>query len=372
MSTTTSPSARLAPGQAVLALVGAIVAGLALTLLARHAWSSIGLLAVSLALGWVFLRHQFGYTSAIRALLTTGEGGNLAAGLLVPLIAAPAIIPLGALVDGYQAFVWPIGVPLLAGAALFGLGMQLADGCGSGTLYKAGGGSIPLWITLVCFCLGGVAGALVFPAALRLPALPAIGAADLLGPWGGLAATLLITGAMILALLRTGRPAPGKLRAATLIGLLCVAAFLLSGQPWSITMGMTVWGAKALAALGVPLAGTEFWMWDGPRAALRGSLLATDSSLMDIGMLLGAAAAAATAAAARQSARPAFPGARAIAGAVLGGLLMGFGARLSFGCNIGALVGGIASGSLHGVIWLLAATAGSWVGIRLRPRFGLA
>jgi len=238
-----------------------------------------------------------------------------------------------------------------------------------------------VWITLPCFCLGGVAGALVFPAALRLPALPAVGAADLLGPWGGLAATLLLTGAMILALLRTGRPAPGKLRAATLIGLLCVATFVVSGQPWSITMGMTVWGAKALTALGVPLAATEFWSWDGPRAALQGSLLSTDSSLMDIGMLLGAAAAAAFAGARQTTAfaarlkpavKQAWPDARSIAGAVLGGLLMGFGARLSFGCNIGALVGGIASGSLHGVIWLLAAAAGSWGGIRLRPRFGLA
>jgi hypothetical protein len=56
----------------------------------------------------------------------------------------------------------------------------------------------------------------------------------------------------------------------------------------------------------------------------------------------------------------------------VGGLLMGWGARLGFGCNIGAFLGGIASGSLHGWIWFAAALAGSTIGIRLRPAFGLS
>ena len=58
--------------------------------------------------------------------------------------------------------------------------------------------------------------------------------------------------------------------------------------------------------------------------------------------------------------------------AVVGGLLMGYGARLAFGCNIGAYFSGIASGSLHGWLWFLAALAGTWIGLRLRPLFGLA
>jgi hypothetical protein len=35
------------------------------------------------------------------------------------------------------------------------------------------------------------------------------------------------------------------------------------------------------------------------------------------------------------------------------------------------LFSGIASGSLHGWLWFAAAFAGSLIGIRLRPRFGL-
>ena len=67
-----------------------------------------------------------------------------------------------------------------------------------------------------------------------------------------------------------------------------------------------------------------------------------------------------------------WPPARQLAAAAIGGVLMGIGARLGFGCNIGAFLAGIASGSLHGWIWFVMAMAGSWVGIRWRPAFGLA
>jgi hypothetical protein len=52
--------------------------------------------------------------------------------------------------------------------------------------------------------------------------------------------------------------------------------------------------------------------------------------------------------------------------------MMGYGARIAYGCNIGAFVSGVASTSLHGWLWIAAALAGSWIGVRLRPAFGLA
>ncbi len=86
-------------------------------------------------------------------------------------------------------------------------------------------------------------------------------------------------------------------------------------------------------------------------------------------MLFGAMAAAA---ASGPFARAAWPAAGSLVAAAVGGLLMGWGARLGFGCNIGAFVGGIASGSLHGWVWFLAALPGCLIGIRLRPLFGLS
>jgi uncharacterized protein len=63
---------------------------------------------------------------------------------------------------------------------------------------------------------------------------------------------------------------------------------------------------------------------------------------------------------------------RSLLGAIVGGLLLGYGARLAYGCNIGAYFSGIASGSLHGWCWVVAAFIGSIVGTRLRPLFGLS
>jgi hypothetical protein len=58
-------------------------------------------------------------------------------------------------------------------------------------------------------------------------------------------------------------------------------------------------------------------------------------------------------------------------GSVIGGLLLGAGAIIATGCNISAMFSGIASGSLHGWLWLAAALPGNWVGLRLRPWFRL-
>jgi uncharacterized membrane protein YedE/YeeE len=89
---------------------------------------------------------------------------------------------------------------------------------------------------------------------------------------------------------------------------------------------------------------------------------------MDFGIMLGALLAAGLAG----SFRPAWripP--RSLAAAVIGGLLLGYGARLAYGCNIGAFFSGVASTSLHGWAWIAFALPGNWLGIKLRPFFGL-
>ena len=92
------------------------------------------------------------------------------------------------------------------------------------------------------------------------------------------------------------------------------------------------------------------------------------TSVMDFGIILGALLAAilaGTFAPVLEDLRP------SLAAAVIGGLLLGYGARIAYGCNIGAYFSGIASGSLHGWLWLVAAFAGNIVGTSLRPMFDL-
>jgi uncharacterized protein len=91
--------------------------------------------------------------------------------------------------------------------------------------------------------------------------------------------------------------------------------------------------------------------------------------VMDFGIILGALLAAGLAGRFAPGFRIPL---RSLVAAALGGLLLGYGARLAFGCNIGALLSGLASGSVHGWLWFAAAFAGTVLGVRLRPLFGLA
>ena len=337
--------------------------------------ASAGLLLAGFALGVAFLTAEFSFTASWRRFLARGHADGLIGALLLIAVAALVIVPVAASVPGFGGAIAPIGPSLLMGAFVFGIGMQLANGCGSGTLYTAGGGSGRMLIALAFFVVGSVIGSLHLPMFLALGGIDPVLAADYLGPWGGLGATLAslavaLALVVVVALRRGGRvwPARAILASAVVIGLLSILVFALGRHPWSVTFGFTLWGAKIASVLGVDLSGAEFWQWPGPKRALGDSLLSDTSSLTDFGMFLGAMAAAAM----RPFARGPWPPLPSLLAAALGGLLMGWGARLGFGCNIGAFVGGVASGSLHGWIWFAAALAGCAVGIRLRPVFGLS
>jgi uncharacterized membrane protein YedE/YeeE len=326
------------------------------------------LLAVALLTGAMFVWLDYGFTGGFRAFLERGDGGVLGAAFIVPAVAALVVIPVATMLEGHGRFVAPVGLSLVLGAAVFGVGMQLTNGCGSGTLVAVGQGSRRMLIALPFFCVGGVLGSLVLPAALAWPGIGEVDLTARFGPWGGLAATeaLLLAGALLV--LQGRRPPPGKLLAGAVIGALAAVLFLVSGQPWGVTMGLTVWGAQAVQAAGIDLSATAFWSDPWMAGALAGPLLATHAATSNVGVILGALLA--TAAMGRL--RHGVPiGVRQSLAAALGGLLMGIGARLSFGCNVGAFLGGTSSGSLHGFVWIAAALPGCWVGIRLRPLFGM-
>jgi uncharacterized protein len=348
---------------------------IALVLLDHQPLSAV-LIIGGFGLGIAFLKAEFSYTASWRRFLTRGEAGGLIGGLIVIAICALAVVPVAALTPKFGGAIAPIGPSLILGAFVFGIGMQLANGCGSGTLYTVGGGSGRMLIALLFFVIGSVFGSLLLPAFLSLGGADPVLASDYLGPWGGLAATLVsiaMAAALIVAVARRRDanlvPSRNYVIGGVIIGLLCVVVFAAGGHPWSVTFGYTVWGAKAATALGLDLSHSAFWQWPGPKRALVESVLSDTSSLTDFGMLFGAMAAAA---ASKPFAMLPWPPVKSLLAAGIGGLLMGCGARLGFGCNIGAFVGGVASGSLHGWIWFLAALPGCLVGIRLRPLFGLS
>jgi uncharacterized membrane protein YedE/YeeE len=268
--------------------------------------------------------------------------------------------------------------------------MQLGGGCGSGTLFTVGGGSARMLVTLIFFITGAVIGTAHLPFWLEQPTLPAVSLGAALGLPAAIAITIagLALVALVTALIEKrahgnleSEPLPARpgwswlwlgpwplVGAGLLLALFNIFTLLVAGHPWSITYGFGLWGAKIAQAVGIDVANWEFWTWPAQAQALQSSVLADSVSVMDFGLVLGAALAAAIAGKFAPKAK--LPLGSLLA-AIVGGLLMGYGARLSFGCNIGALFSGIATGSLHGWLWFAAAFVGSFAGVWLRPFFGL-
>lgn len=352
------------------------------------------LFLVGALMGLTLYHASFGFTGGWRRLVVEKRGNAMRAQMLMIGVAALVFIPLLTLGNPFgqplAGATAPVGVSVLVGAAIFGLGMQLGGGCGSGTLFTVGGGSSRMLVTLLFFIVGAVLGTAHLPWWLTQPSLPAISLGANLGvplallvTFVGLAAVAWVTvlvekrahGSLekpkapsttgLQRLLRGPWPLVG---AGLLLALLNIATLLIAGHPWSITYGFGLWGAKVAQAVGVPVASWEFWTWPAQAKALQASVLEDVTSVMDFGIILGAALAAGLAG--KFAPRVAIPFLSLLAAAI-GGVLMGYGARLSFGCNIGALFSGIASGSVHGWLWFAAAFAGSLLGIYLRPVFGM-
>ena len=369
-----------------------VIAGTVLTIYLAQSlgWRQGALFVVGLGAGVVLYHAAFGFTSAWRRAIQAGRSAGLRAQLLMLAVTALVFLPL--IADGQllgmelRGNVRPLSISVVAGAFLFGIGMQIGGGCASGTLFTVGGGSVRMVATLAAFIAGSVLGAFHRPVwETAVPSAGPISFQGLVGMPGALAATLAICLAAWVVSARIERSRHGNIEpvsaapsraewlqgpwplVAGALGLAAVniATLALAGRPWGITSGFALWGSKALAATGVDVASWPYWQGS---AALEASVFSDITSVMNMGILLGALAAAGLAG--RFAPVWRIPP-RSLAAAVIGGLLLGYGARIAYGCNIGAFFSGVASSSLHGWVWLLAAFAGSALGIRMRPWFGL-
>ena len=344
---------------------------------------------IGVLLGLTLYHASFGFASGYRRMIVARDMRGVQAQLLLlaltTLLFAPVLAngsAFGQAVSGAWA---PVGVSVAVGAFLFGIGMQIAGGCGSGTLYTAGGGSLRMLVVLGAACAGSFWASLHLGWWQQLPAQDAIVLADTLGSPLAVGLQLAVIGALALVLRRLARPtlalapAPSSWRTllsgpwpavagALLLALGNLGTLVVAGHPWSITWGFTLWGAKGAVLAGWQPASSAFWQDGWPREALAGSVLDDTTSMMDLSLMLGALCAASLAG--RFAPQWRLPW-RSVAAALLGGLAIGYGARIAYGCNIGAFISGAASGSLHGWLWIVAALPGTWLGVGLRRRFGL-
>ena len=397
------PAARVGSGDAgppvnrrVVVVGFLLLAGGAVALADGFGWRQGALLAIGAALGLVLYHAAFGFTAAWRVFLADREGAGLRAQMLMLTVAVLVFYPALAAGELFGRPVWgfvaPAGVSVLIGAFVFGIGMQLGNGCASGTLYTVGGGSTKMVVTLVFFILGSLVATHHLDWWLALPSMGAYSLPRGLGLVPALALTLALFAAiaaltMVLERRRHGRvrsigEAPRAMRwprrllrgpwplvwGAVGLAVLNILVLWVAGRPWGVTSAFALWGGQVADGLG--FAAIRDWpYWAAREGALDRSIFADITTVTNVGILLGAFVAAGLAGRFRPEWRQPW---RPIAAAVVGGLLMGYGARLAFGCNIGAYFSGVASGSLHGWLWLVAGFAGSVVGVRLRPLFGLS
>lgn len=385
------PEATASPQNPVVLMALAVIVLLGLSI-AQSVSTRVALLFVTgTALGVVLYQSLFGFTSAFRELLADGRGAGFGAQMI--MLGAACLLFFPALAGGslfghpVTSFVSPIGVSVAVGSFLFGMGMQLGGGCASGMLFSVGGGSTRMVLTLLFFIVGSVVGIAHLAWWETLPALAPISLVATLG-WPialGLNVTVFAVAYFVVARIeriRHGTLAPIStvkdhswvrgpwplLAGAIGLALLNFITLCLAGRPWGITSAFGLWDGMVLQSFGVPVDTWSGFSVPEMHKALAGNVLSDITSVMDLGIMLGAMLCAGLAGKFNPEWRIS---GRHFVASVLGGFLLGYGARLAYGCNIGAFFSGIASGSVHGWVWIVFALVGNWAALYVRPFFDL-
>ena len=131
---------------------------------------------IGLLLGLTLYHASFGFTGGWRNFIERSDSSALRAQFLM---LAFAILLFSGIVNSTSIFygnpivgsVAPTNVSVIIGSFIFGLSMQLAGGCGSGTLFTLGGGNTKMFITLIFFVVGSLVGTYNFTFWLDLPSL---------------------------------------------------------------------------------------------------------------------------------------------------------------------------------------------------------
>jgi uncharacterized membrane protein YedE/YeeE len=307
---------------------------------------------------------------------------------------------------GFWTPAW--GLASLFGGFVFGIGMTMAGGCASGTLYRAGQGYVQFWITLLFMGVGYVVFAYAFPTLRSVyfePLRFGEGASlYLAAPWPPAVTGLLVAAAGVLVYAfvvgrralpedpggesglvdaARGQVAPvGRIPAALAAGLGGMVAgtreylrgFAEDDRPL-VDRLRDPWDARS-AGIGLALV-ASLWFWvygawaiTGSEAKWAGYLLSTAgvnaggveywgsvlfrgegvSVTVDMLMVAGVVVGSFLAAVLSGDFRVRWPKLNRLHNPVVGGLLMGVGSRLAPGCNIANMFSGVALLSLHSLL----------------------
>lgn len=348
------------------ALLAAFFIFLALSVSIRQAV----LMLVGVGMGAALAAARFGFTTGWRQLIEQRNPQGVSGQVLLLGLASLAALPLLGQFSELSAALGPPSVSLLVGAFVFGLTMQIADGCGSGSLYKAGLG-VPLNMGILpLFALGSFMGSVHLDSWLSLGQMAPVSLSTSLGTGGALALTLALLAAVLVAVrlwVGAGHSWFDKrwIWGAVALAVLATLNLLLAGQPWGVVYGFGLWAAKVSVAVGAFEPATNaFWSQAGNAQRLSQTVFMDVTTITNIGILGGALWVSAKSPA---SSKPLTTQQWVIG--LVAGFIMGYSSRLAFGCNIGAMLSGISTGSLHGWLWVPLAFAGTLIGVRVRRHY---
>lgn len=359
-----------------------LVTLVALIILRDIGYRNFFLFITSLTLGSVFYLSFFGFTGGWKKFILTGETLGVRSQILLIILATLLTFPLINLPSPFFNFSHggsyaPIGFSLIIGSFLFGAAMQIAGGCASGTLFSAGGGNTKMLLVLISFIIGSTIGTYYFDTWSNWPSLPIIKFDS-----NVYLIFVLILGIFVykkLIKIDANRTPIFNFKnfkqstkqhitpiwfAILSIAILYLLILILSGHPWSVTFGFSLWGSKFANIIGIDATNWSFWNSNSfTQKFIQESILQENTSLTNIGLMSGALL---TSIYLGNFFHITKINSKEIFKIIVAGLVMGIGARLAFGCNIGAMLGGIVSGSLHGWVWLICAFAGSYCILKVR------
>ncbi|SDI22194.1 hypothetical protein SAMN05192534_12611 [Alteribacillus persepolensis] len=356
-------------------------------------WQFVLLCGLGVLIGFTLFHARFGFASVYRQIVETGNTEMLRAHMLMLAVATTLFTPVLAFQIGMfgntpSEALSPISVGLMAGAFLFGFGMEIGSGLAPASMYRAEGGRTASVFTVLGFLVGAALGAAHFTVwNNEFPSIPNVSIAldTPLGYFGAWFVQMTMF-AMIAAgsYVYKKRKRPPALPAlpsavswkkiffgswplwtgAVLLSLLNAFVFIIQGEPWKLTAAFTLWGAKMAASLGVPVKEWGYWGEQEPMSSLLESVFLHEISVLNMGVLIGTSITLTLGGLVRFGKVPLHISLTAL----LGGCLMGYGACISFGANIGAYFSGIASFSLHAWIWAFLAVTGTYAAYFLEKR----
>ncbi|MFB6194599.1 MAG: YeeE/YedE family protein [Haloplanus sp.] len=385
--------------------------------------SPLGYIALSIGVGLAFgvllQKARFCFVSAFRDFVAFKDTRVLK-GVIAGIVVMTLFWSLQATLGYFRGF-WtpPWGLASLFGGFVFGVGMTMAGGCASGTLYRAGQGYVQFWLTLLFMGVGYVVFAYAFPT-LRSVYFEPLRFGEgmtlyLALPWppvvtGALVATVIVLlyafvrgrarlpdeprgGTDVAADTRAQAAFPGRSLSALSLGLRelvdgtrdYVDAVRSDDRPLSVRLRDS-WDART-AGIGLALV-ASLWFWvygawaiTGSEAKWTGWLLSQAgvdvgnveywgsilfrggdiSVTVDMLMVLSVVVGSFLAAKLSGDFRIRWPKRERLANPVVGGLLMGVGSRLAPGCNIANLFSGVALLSLHSILAGAGIVLGTYV-----------